>query len=250
MRREARRLSAAARGAPGRYSPLIDHEMRAADRVVALDVAVLGRHPHVDPRPSRVLAVPRDRAREPHVVAAPRPRRARRRRRGACRWSAQTPSTITTPVGLDRPRARAVSPCGPVVRARTSRPRRGRAASTTSRSRRSRSKPSPSQNSSVETICAPGTIRASVVFPAAPCPPMPTRVRPSSCRAAAIRSSTGRGVHRSTVPSPHGQAAARRHGSLERSPRPRPDVVGRRGARGRRLDPRRPPAPSGGSRRA
>ena len=44
------------------------------------------------------------------------------------------------------------------------------------------SKPSPSQNSSVETICAPGIVRASVVFPAAPCPPMPTRTRPPPLR--------------------------------------------------------------------
>ena len=45
------------------------------------------------------------------------------------------------------------------------------------------------------------------------------------------------GVHRSTVPSPHGQAAARRHGSLERGSRPRSNLMGRRGAGVRRLDP-------------
>ncbi len=39
------------------------------------------------------------------------------------------------------------------------------------------SKPSPSQNSSVDTSCAPGIIRASVDFPAAPCPPIPTRTK-------------------------------------------------------------------------
>ena len=33
-------------------------------------------------------------------------------------------------------------------------------------------------NSSVETIWASGTVRASVVLPAAPCPPIPTSVRP------------------------------------------------------------------------
>ena len=57
------------------------------------------------------------------------------------------------------------------------------------------SKASPSQNSSVETICAPGTARASVDFPAAPRPPMPTRTRPPPLRSAAasISSITGRG---------------------------------------------------------
>ena len=40
------------------------------------------------------------------------------------------------------------------------------------------SKPSPSQNASVGTTWAPGIIRASVVLPAPPWPPIPTRTRP------------------------------------------------------------------------
>ena len=51
----------------------------------------------------------------------------------------------------------------------------------------------PVQNSSVDTTCAPGIIRARVDFPAPPWPPIPTRTTPSRPRAAAIRSSTGRG---------------------------------------------------------
>ena len=86
--RRAGRASARARpcgsGAPGGAAPRrragsrrrdarvatspSDDEIGAADRVVALDVAILRRHPDVDPRASRGLAVARDRASEPHVV--------------------------------------------------------------------------------------------------------------------------------------------------------------------------------------
>ena len=44
-------------------------------------------------------------------------------------------------------------------------------------------------------------------------------------------------VHRRTVPSPHGEAAARRHGARERRARARPDRVGRCRPRAGRLDP-------------
>ncbi len=63
------------------------------------------------------------------------------------------------------------------------------------------SKASPSQNSSVDTIWAPGIIRASVVFPAAPWPADPDQddagVAPRSCDQVEHRSY----VHRRTVPS-------------------------------------------------
>ena len=101
------------------------------------------------------------------------------------------------------------------------------------------SKPSPVQNSSVDTICAAGIIRASVVFPAPPRPPIPTRTRPAPVSAAAMQIEYRPYVHRRTVPSPHGEAAARRHGSLERGARARPDLVGCGGARLRRIHPLR-----------
>ena len=59
--------SAAQRGVPV-LAPAVDDEVRAADGIVALDVAVLGRHPDVDPGAPRLLAVARDAPREPHVV--------------------------------------------------------------------------------------------------------------------------------------------------------------------------------------
>ena len=147
------------------------------------------------PRCCALLPVAGHRSREPHVVGRLHPD-ADGVRVPELRWSAQTPSTITMPVGsiVRVPRStRAVQSYEANVAAS---PRAsGR---TTSRSRRSRSNPSPSQNSSVETTQASGTIRASVVFPAAPCPPIPTSVRPSSWCVAAMRSSTGRD------PSQHG----------------------------------------------
>ena len=57
--------------------------------------------------------------------------------------------------------------------------------------------------------------------------------------AAAIRSSTGRASIAARYPHGHGEAAARRYGARERRPRPRPDRVGCRGPRRRRLDPLR-----------
>ena len=75
-------------------------------------------------------------------------------------------------------------------------PRRGRAAPRPPLASRSISKPSPVQNSSVATHCAPGIIRASVVFPAHPWPADPDQhdrvvraVRPRSGPASAVRPS-------------------------------------------------------------
>ena len=61
LRDEARR-GGAERAAGRRVagSAAVDDEMRAADRVVALDVAILGRHPDLDPGAPRRLAVARD----------------------------------------------------------------------------------------------------------------------------------------------------------------------------------------------
>ena len=64
----ARGSAPLAGGGHARVTSRSHHEIGAADRVVVLDVAVLGRHPNVDPGPPRGLAVTRDRASEPDVV--------------------------------------------------------------------------------------------------------------------------------------------------------------------------------------
>ncbi len=80
---KADRGAAASIDPAGRRRPhvvrAVDDQVRRRDRVVALDVAILGGHPHVDPGRARRLPVAGDAAREPHVVRRldPDPHRVR-----------------------------------------------------------------------------------------------------------------------------------------------------------------------------
>ena len=180
----------------------VDHEVRAADGIVALDVAILRRHPPRRPTSTRAASPSRatPRASRTSYGASTQTRTAYASR--SVRWSAHTPSTMTMPARLDRPRSRAA--CAPPSRTtRTGRRRRADSGATTSAARRSMSKPSPVQNSSVDTICAPGIIRASVVFPAPPCPPIPTRTI-----VVALAGGCDRGRAPAVRPSPHGTLSA------------------------------------------
>ena len=242
------------RGAAGltpseRAPAAVDDEVRAADGVVALDVAVLGRHPDVGPRAPRLLAVARDAPGEPHVVRRldPDPHRV-----GVAERAVERADTLhdDDAARLDRPRSRGAR--RPPSRTTRSGPARPLESGVTT----SRCEPLDVEALAVPELVGRDDLRAGdhprerrLPGRAVPADPDQDDAGRRRVAAASISSSTGRGVHRRTVPSAHGEAAARRHGALERRPRARPDLVGCGGARRRTARSARLPAPSGASRR-
>ena len=165
-----------------------DH-VGAGDRVVALDVAVLRRHPALDPRLPGPPRRPGRRRGRAAPRTARRPRCGRRSRRGTCGGGRTRLRRRRVP-GRDRAVAAGAARF-PVPRGVSAASRPASSGSNTSARRRARSNPSPSQNSSVPTTCARGIRAARVDLPAPPRPPIPTKVNARTGSAASIRSSTG-----------------------------------------------------------
>ena len=154
----------------------VDDDVRRTGRVVPLDVAILlGIH-----RSTHVRARPRRRARRPRASRTSYGASTQTRTSYASRnirWSAQTPSTTTSPSGRDRC-AVAGTPRAPV-------PRRRNSAGSPASERVEDLGP---QAREVELLAVPELVRAhdlraghraaSVDLPAPPRPPMPTKVKP------------------------------------------------------------------------
>ena len=174
--------------AASRRRPAVDDEVGAGDRVVRLDVAILARHPRLDPRRPGGLAVAGDAAREarlvrgldphPHVVVVPEhpveradalddDDPARLDHAGAAR-----PAGVPVPRGVSR-----VAPA------------------------EQRLEHLGAQPGQLEPLAVPELVRrhdlrcrdraASVDLPAPPRPPMPTKVKAFRGAAEATRSRTG-----------------------------------------------------------